>query len=159
MPVEWDWVNNINNSLDLLSQHNAKARSYSLKPYFNYVWSGVRSIQIKKNVIGGMGRSGYDKDREYDIFDGLIFKKNTIAKKFELDEEISWTIKDVKKLACPIDYLDEFIISVTNSPPTVNERATNKLVGLNKPQIYMLLFDGKGHDIFVINGWGWSIIK
>ena len=155
IPLKWDWINQINSSLELLSPRTEIAESYSLKSYFNYTWIGEKNIQINKNIIGGIGRNGFGNNRKYDIFDGLIFKNDTLTMKYKLDKVYSWTLNGYK-IECPVDFLSEFTISATNHPPTVDEIETGKLVGINKPKIYTLIFDGKGHTIFAINGWGWS---
>jgi len=156
IPVEWDWINQINDTLDTLSRHNEKAESYSLKPYHYFIWKGVQRMPIRNNILGGIGRNGYGDEREHDVFEGLIFGRNTIGVDFDLDTGMSWTMGHKKDIRCPVDCLDEFVITITNHLPTVNEIQTGELVGISPPHVYMLGFDGYGHDIFAVNGWGWS---
>lgn len=156
IPMEWDWINRINDSLDILSPMNSKASNYSLKQYYFYEWNGTSDISLKQ-VIGGMGRNGYEDEREYDTFKGLILEKEQASLKYKLDRTNSWT--GDSKYSFPVDCLDEFAFSVTNRPPTLQEIKSRELIGIRRPTVYMLVFDGHGHTIFALNGWGTSITK
>lgn len=153
VPMEWDWINRINDSLDILSPVNRKASSYSLKPYFYYEWNSSSDISAKR-ILGGMGRNGYGNERQHDSFEGLIFEKELVDIGYKLNREDSW-YRD-PDLPCPVHLLDEFIFSVTNRPPTVQEIELGRLIGIHRPTIYMLAFDGYGHTVYAINGWGTS---
>lgn len=156
IPMNWDWINRINNSLDILSKMSIKATSYSLKPYYFYKWRSTSDISLKQ-VLGGIGRNGWGDEREYDVFEGLIVSREQAKATYALDKEDSW-IGD-SKCPLPIDCLDEFVFSVTNRPPTQEEIKSGKLVGIRRPTVFMLVFDGYGHDIFALNGWGVSKTK
>ena len=156
IPIEWNWIKSINNSLDELSRVNMKASNYTLKSYRYFVWEGIGNIPIDKDIIGGIGRNGLKHSkRDWDTFDGLILSRDKLDIKYVLDEESSWKLPYYEP-SCPKDYLDEFVVSVTNHPPDVDEIQTGKLVGINRPSIYVLCFEGKGWDIFAINIWGTS---
>ena len=154
IPMNWDWINRINNSLDILSSMNSKASSYSLKPYYFYNWNGNSDISLKQ-VLGGMGRNGYAEKRKYDVFKGLIVTKEQARIPYKFEKEYSWT--GDSKYSLPVGCLDEFVFSVTNRPPTVQEIESRELIGIRRPVVYMLVFDGYGHVIFALNGWGISI--
>jgi len=156
IPMEWDWINRINDSLDILSSMSRKASSYSLKSYYFYEWKSTSDIPLKQ-VLGGMGRNGYDDKREYDVFEGLIVSREQAKTTYKLDRKYSW-IGDFE-CSLPVDCLDEFVFSVTNRPPTLQEIESGKLIGIRKPTVYMLVFDGYGHTIFALNGWGVSKTK
>lgn len=156
IPMEWDWINRMNDSLDILSPTNIKASSYSLKPYYFYEWSCESEMSLKQ-VLGGIGRNGYDDERKYDTFRGLILKKEQVEMSYELEED-SW-ISDHYDPPVPVSCLDEFPFSITNRPPTQEEIKSQKLIGIYRPVIYTLVFDGYGHTIYAVNGWGISKIK
>jgi hypothetical protein len=152
--LDWSWINQINNTLDLLSERNEKASSYSLKSFYNYVWRATSDLKTKNKLVGGIGRNGYDNDREYDYFEGLILAKDDIQVNFEFDRENSWILNGME---CPVQYLDEFVIDATNRPPSVKDINEGTFLGIRKPSINMLIFDGKGCDIYAIIGWGRAI--
>lgn len=156
IPMEWDWINRINDSLDILSSMNRKASSYSVKPYYFYEWNGTSDISLKQ-VLGGMGRNGYGAEREYDVFEGLIVGKEQARITYKLDRTYSWT--GDSEYSFPVDCFDEFVFSVTNRPPTQQEIESCQLIGIRRPTVYMLVFDGYGHVIFALNGWGFSKTK
>ena len=156
IPMNWDWINRINDSLDILSSMSRKASSYSLKSYYFYEWKSTSDISLKQ-VLGAMGRNGYDDEREYDVFEGLIVSREQAKTTYKLDRKYSWIGDSAYSL--PVDCLEEFVFSVTNRPPTQQEIVSGKLIGIRKPTVYMLVFDGRGHEIFALNGWGVSKTK
>lgn len=156
IPMEQDWINHINDSLDILSSMNRKASSYSLKSYYFYEWKSISDISLKQ-VLGGMGRNGYGDRREYDVFEGLVVSRKQAKTTYRLNKKFSW-IGD-SEYPLPVDCLDEFVFSVTNRPPTQQEIESGELIGIRRPTIYMLVFDGYGHTIFALNGWGISKTK
>lgn len=158
VPIEWDWIESINNSLDELCSTNRKASNYTLNSYFYNVWEGIENISLDCDVIGGIGRSGYD-NRDWDTFEGLILSKKKLDMKFVLDKHMSWKSLPHYKPICPKANLDEFVVSVTNHPPDISEIRTGKLVGVSRPRIYLLEFPGRGWDISAINIWGGSIFR
>ena len=156
IPIDWNWIKSINNCLDELSPITIKASNYTLKSYLYHVWEGAENIPLGKDIIGGIGRNGYKHEkRDWDTFDGLILNKEKLDIRFKLDKTSSWEFPYYRP-KCPKDYLDEFVINVTNHPPDVGEIQTGKLVGINRPTIYLLGFEGKGWEIFAINVWGTS---
>jgi hypothetical protein len=156
IPMERDWINRINDSLDILSSRSRKASSYSLKPYYFYEWNSTSDISLKQ-ILGGMGRNGYDDEREYDVFEGLIVSREQAKTTYKLDRKHSWIGDSEHSL--PVNCLDEFVFSATNRPPTQREIKSGKLIGIRKPTVYMLVFGGYGHVIFALNGWGVSKTK
>ncbi|HSV50041.1 MAG TPA: hypothetical protein VLH35_06965, partial [Candidatus Acidoferrales bacterium] len=76
-----------------------------------------------------------------------------------LDEEESWEFPYETRLGCPIDWLDEFLISATNVPPTYEEIKRKDFTGLHNARLYLFGFSGKGWPIFAINIWGWADSK
>ena len=159
-PLDWTWIQWFNDALDKLSPYNRKATYYSLKPYGYFVWRSKERITIDK-VIGGIGRNGFD-NREWDTFEGIILSKENLNIKFHFDREKSWTpdfLPSTLQVKCPNQYLRECLASVTNVPPTFSELRAGKLTGINRPKLYMLVFEGKGWSIIAVNIWGTSRFK
>jgi len=158
MPLNLKWIEEINDSIEILSTHNEKADSYSLKNYIYHFWRGERKDNIVKNLIGGIGRSGFDDEREYDQFDGLILENPFSENDFEFDKNSSWNTED-KKLECPSNSFKEIIMSITNHPPSIKEIKDGSFTGFVRPHIQHIIFDGYGHVIHALLFWGGALFK
>lgn len=156
IPLDFKWIEEINESLKVLSPNCEIADSYSLKEYGYHFWRSEKKFEVSKNLIGGIGRDGFDEDREWDQFTGLILKNPFTEGDFTFDEESSFNLFDSFSM-CPTDAFDELVMSVTNSPPTYDEIMSGKFIGFNRPHIQHFIFDGHGHTIHALLFWGWAI--
>jgi len=156
MPLDFKWVEQINESVKILSSNSEPAESYSLKIYAHHCWRSEKRYDIKDKIIGGLGRDGYEDDRDWDQFSGLIISNPFSEDEFVFDEESSFNvITELKK--CPVNVFDEIVMSVTNHPPSVLEIRSGKFYGFVRPSIHHLIFDGYGHTIHALLYWGWSL--
>ena len=157
IPIEWDWINSFNKSLDKLSSFNRKASSYTLKPYSYYVWKAQNDIKITKGIIGGLGRNGFE-EKKWHSFEGLILNKEYINTDYDLVEDETWKRK-YTNFKCPKDYLNEFLVRFTNPVPSIEEIQQGELIGIRRPKIYLFAFEGRGWTIFALNIHGISMMS
>ncbi|MCW3999524.1 MAG: hypothetical protein NWE93_04740 [Candidatus Bathyarchaeota archaeon] len=147
VPLDWNWINKFNNALDKLSVDNQKASSYVLKQYVYSKWESSAEIELKKGVIAGIGRTGYDQRREWDVFKALILKKTDLDIDFSLDDD-SWKLS-YERVDHPLKFLDEYTVSI---PKVCYEEITKgELIGIRRPTVFMLGFEGKGWVIYALN--------
>ncbi len=158
VPIDWEWIKLFNNSMDELSKYNVKATNYALKSYRYYEWHSEQSIKLKKGIIGGFGRNGFE-NRNWDSFEGLVINSDDLPSDFKLDPEESWKSKYGLPLTCPNEWLEEFVASPTNDPPSFDELKGGNLTEILNPKIYALGFPAKGWGIFALNIWGVSQLK
>jgi len=156
MPLDFGWVEDLNESMKLLSDSADIAESYSLKPILSRRWiSKKQGYDIQDKLIGGIGRDGYEDRRDWDRFVGLIMENPFTSDDFELEEHYSFD--NQRYPDCPIDCFDTIVMSVTNSPPEVEEILSKKFKGVFGPSIRHLILDGYGHEIHALLFWGGSI--
>ena len=68
------------------------------------------------------------------------------------------SLEDSKEsIKCPIDAFDKIVMSVTNTPPDVEEILSGKFYGVANPIFQEMIFDGYGHEIHAILVWGVSL--
>ena len=160
MPLDYGWVEEFNESMKILSNNTNIANSYSLKPYFSRRWRSVkRRYTIKDKIIGGVGRDGFDDERHWDQFIGLVMENPFTAKDFKLEEADSPLEYSKESIKCPIDAFDKIVMSVTNAPPDVEEILSGKFYGVANPTFWEMIFDGYGHSIHAILVWGVSLLE
>jgi hypothetical protein len=160
MPLDYGWVEEFNETMKILSSYADIADSYSLKPYFWRKWISVKDrYLIKKKIIGGVGRNGFDDERHWDQFVGLVMENPFTAKDFKLEEADSPLEFSKESIKCSIDAFDKIVMSVTNSPPDVEEILSGKFYGVANPRIQEMIFDGYGHDIYAMLVWGTSLTE
>jgi hypothetical protein len=157
VPLDWEPIKTFISSLDKLSLYNKKATHYSLRNYVYHVWEAKEEINFKTGVIGGIGRNGYD-NRAWDNFEGLILPQTDLQADYILDVDSSSEFEG-GPVTCPIDWLDEFVISATNVPPTYEEIKRSDFTGIHRPRVYQFGFYAKGWEIYAINLWGWAKSK
>ena len=158
MPLDFKWVEEINESVKLLSTNSEPAESYSLKSYIRHIWRSKKRYKIKDKLIGGIGRECIDDEREWDQFSGLILFNPFNEEDFELDHELSFNI-NTQFDRCPVNAFDEIVMSITNPPPSVDEIKSGEFIGFVNPTISHFIFDGYGHTIHALLFWGWSIAR
>jgi len=159
MPLNYGWVEEFNETMKILSNNTNIANSYSLKPYFSRKWRSEKRYTIKNKIIGGVGRDGYDDDRHWDQFVGLILENPFTAKDFKLEEAESTLEYSKESIKCPVDAFDKIVMSVTNTPPDVEAILSGKFYGVANPIFQEMIFDGYGHEIHAILVWGVSLLE
>ena len=157
IPLDYGWVCEFNDSMKILSESANVANSYSLKPIISRRWRSEKKFDLRGKIIGGLGRDGYKDKREWDTFNGIIMENPFSAEDFELEEHYS--LYDQETFECPVEAFDTIVMSVTNSPPDVEEILSGRFVGVSRPMIDHIILDGGGHEIHAILFWGWSLTE